>query len=96
MIIGLNGTMGVGKSTAAALIDKVSINPVKLVKFAGPLYDMQEYIYRRISKAHASEKGIDSALISRYVRNDGTELEFDKNMLRVLKEQGLQVKKEYI
>jgi hypothetical protein len=50
-LIGFNGKMGVGKSTAIqALKDLLLANsPVKLVKFAQPLYDMQEFIYRRIA-----------------------------------------------
>lgn len=50
MLIGFNGGMGVGKSTAIqALKDFVFPREVHLVKFAQPLYDMQEFIYRRIS-----------------------------------------------
>ena len=52
MIIGLNGKMGVGKSTAANFIQARSKQPIKLIKFAAPLYDMQEYIYRRISSIY--------------------------------------------
>jgi len=53
MIIGLTGTMGAGKSAAANLLKEVFFNrPVKIIKFASPLYDMQEYIYRRISKVY--------------------------------------------
>lgn len=53
MIIGFNGNMGVGKSTAIQTL-KVFASPVKvhLVKFAQPLYDMQEFIYSRISSVH--------------------------------------------
>ncbi len=50
MLIGFSGNMGVGKSTAIqALKDFVFPQEVHLVKFAQPLYDMQEFIYRRIS-----------------------------------------------
>lgn len=53
MLIGFNGNMGVGKSTAIqALKDYVFPREVHLVKFAQPLYDMQEFIYRRISSVH--------------------------------------------
>lgn len=53
MLIGFNGNMGVGKSTAIqALKDHVFPREVHLVKFAQPLYDMQEFIYRRISSVH--------------------------------------------
>jgi len=48
MIIGLNGLMGVGKSTAANFITAYSASPTKLIKFAAPLYDIQEFAYRRI------------------------------------------------
>jgi energy-coupling factor transporter ATP-binding protein EcfA2 len=53
-LLGFNGKMGVGKSTAIeCLKDLLPANsPVKLVKFAQPLYDMQEFIYRRISSVH--------------------------------------------
>lgn len=48
MIIGFTGKMGVGKSTAVKeLGDKF-----KLIKFAQPLYDIQEYAYRRIEGAY--------------------------------------------
>jgi hypothetical protein len=51
MIIGLTGGMGVGKSTAYQII-KDHFRDVELIKFAGPLYDMQEMIYRRIAAVH--------------------------------------------
>lgn len=52
-LIGLTGKMGVGKSTALNILkDDFYPQPVKLVKFAQPLYDMQEMIYRRISAVH--------------------------------------------
>ncbi len=46
-LIGLTGGMGVGKSTALSIIAKAN-SKVELVKFAQPLYDMQEFIYSRI------------------------------------------------
>lgn len=54
MIIGFTGGMGVGKSTAvkiltAALYRDYTQRPGTLIKFAQPLYDMQEFIYDRIS-----------------------------------------------
>ncbi len=53
MLIGFNGGMGCGKSTAIqALKDFVFPRDVLLVKFAQPLYDMQEFVYRRISSVH--------------------------------------------
>ena len=51
-LIGFNGGMGVGKSTAIRLLEDVLGYPPSLVKFAGPLYDMQEYIYNRISSVY--------------------------------------------
>lgn len=53
LLIGLSGKMGVGKSTALNILkdDFFPLN-VQVVKFAQPLYDMQEMIYRRISAVH--------------------------------------------
>lgn len=51
-LIAFTGGMGTGKSTAINFITNLGRDnalPVKLVKFAGPLYDMQEMIYGRIS-----------------------------------------------
>lgn len=50
-LIGFNGGMGVGKSTAIEFL-RASGDIVSLVKFAQPLYDMQEYIYSRISSVY--------------------------------------------
>lgn len=51
-IIGFNGTMGVGKSTAVGLLEQYLIATFEqgstLIKFAQPLYDIQEFIYERI------------------------------------------------
>lgn len=57
-IIGFNGTMGAGKSTAIqclkdCLDNDYSASNVKLVKFAQPLYDIQEMVYRRIESVYA-------------------------------------------
>lgn len=54
MIIALSGKMGSGKSTALEMIKKVSrdFQGTELVKFAAPLYDIQEYVYSRISHVH--------------------------------------------
>lgn len=51
-IIGFTGGMGVGKSTAIEALRETYAGPVKLIKFAGPLYDMQEFIYGRIASVH--------------------------------------------
>ncbi len=51
MIIGFNGSMGVGKSTAIEAIRGLG-SPVALVKFAGPLYEIQELIYDKISPVY--------------------------------------------
>ncbi len=54
MIIGFSGKMGVGKSTAiSAIADAVGSSQVKLVKFAQPLYDLQEAAYAIISPVYA-------------------------------------------
>lgn len=51
-LIGFNGTMGVGKSTAIQCLKDNTRSSVRLVKFAQPLYDMQENIYRRIQSVY--------------------------------------------
>lgn len=51
-LIALNGSMGVGKSTAIELTKELSAQKVKLVKFAQPLYDMQGAVYKRISSVY--------------------------------------------
>lgn len=55
MIIAFNGPMGSGKSTAVEAIKFLSDKQkakVRVVKFAGALYDMQEMIYRRIESVY--------------------------------------------
>lgn len=53
MIIGLTGGMGVGKSTAIELLkEKFGSDNIILVKFASPLYQIQEYIYNLISPVY--------------------------------------------
>src|ERR1051326_4487303 len=51
LIIGLNGGYGSGKSTATDLL-KESGNVVCLLKFALPLYQIQEFCYRVISPVY--------------------------------------------
>lgn len=51
-LIGLNGGMGVGKSTAIELL-RAQGETVSVVKFAQPLYDVQEFLYSRISSVYS-------------------------------------------
>ena len=51
-IIALAGPMGSGKSEAIKLLKNIATRDVILVKFAQPLYDIQEYIYDRVSDVH--------------------------------------------
>lgn len=55
MIIGLTGGMGVGKSTIVEILEEK--HNVALVKFAAPLYDMQEFVYRRIANVYKKPQG---------------------------------------
>lgn len=49
LVVGLTGEMGSGKSTVLEMLRLMySPRPVRLVKFAEPLYNIQEYIYNRI------------------------------------------------
>ena len=57
VIIGLCGGMGVGKSTAFESVQFLYGKNAVLVKFAQPLYDMQEFIYRRISSVYQRPEG---------------------------------------
>ncbi len=54
MILGFCGKMGSGKSTAVDIIKRITPlgSKVEVVKFAEPLYDIQEYIYSRIESAY--------------------------------------------
>ena len=59
MIIGITGGMGCGKSTAVETLVFGTLDTqhkIRLVKLAQPLYDMQEFIYRRIDSAYARPK----------------------------------------
>lgn len=53
MIIALSGPMGVGKSTAFQALKDIGGNYCHLIKFAQPLYDAQEFLYKRISTVYA-------------------------------------------
>ncbi len=52
-VIGFNGGYGVGKSTAIRALMQQSDTPTTLVKFAQPLYDIQEYIYGRVEDVYS-------------------------------------------
>lgn len=55
VIIGLSGKMGVGKSTAIEILNELvqgTSTVIQQVKFAQPLYDIQEYVYSRIKSVH--------------------------------------------
>lgn len=57
MIIAFTAGMGAGKSTAVELLRSMfsgehNFKPVLNVKFAAPIYDIQEYIYSRISTVY--------------------------------------------
>lgn len=58
MIIGFSGSMGSGKTTAIEalkFLTQDTKHKIHLVKFAQPLYDMQEYIYRRIDSVYTRQ-----------------------------------------
>lgn len=50
-LIGFNGQMGVGKSTAIKVLREQG-KTCYLIKFAGPLYEIQEFIYDRIREVY--------------------------------------------
>jgi hypothetical protein len=52
-VVGFTGGMGVGKSTAIQFMKDNTNRIVKLVKFAQPIYDIQEFAYRRIQPVYA-------------------------------------------
>lgn len=51
-LIGFSGGMGVGKSTAITTLTEILGEAPALVKFAQPLYDIQEFAYRRIEAVY--------------------------------------------
>jgi hypothetical protein len=52
MLIGFNGGMGAGKSTAIAMLKEITGREVINVKFAQPIYDIQEFCYQRIAQVY--------------------------------------------
>lgn len=56
MIIGISGRMGSGKSTAIEALKTLG-RPVYVHKFAGPLYQIQEFIYRLIAPVYTPPEG---------------------------------------
>lgn len=52
MIIGLTGRMGSGKSTAVSILECLNRESTAVVKFAQPLYDLQEAAYKRIGSVY--------------------------------------------
>lgn len=52
LLIAFNGGYGSGKSTACNLLRDRHLSRLALVKFAQPLYDIQEFAYRRIAAAY--------------------------------------------
>lgn len=59
MIIAFSGPMGSGKTTALETLVFGTLDTqhkVRLAKLAQPLYDMQEFIYRRVAGAHSRPK----------------------------------------
>lgn len=54
--IGLAAGMGCGKSTAIELLKEEYGSLVKLVKFAGILYEIQDFIYDKISPVYSKPK----------------------------------------
>lgn len=56
MIIGFTGRMGTGKSTAIEVIKGLH-KSTALIKFAGPLYRIQEAVYAEISPVYKRPEG---------------------------------------
>lgn len=53
-VLALTGKMGAGKSTVATIIEQM-FSPVKIMKFAQPLYDIQSYAYGRVGRTLPKE-----------------------------------------
>lgn len=51
-LIAFTGSMGAGKSTAIEQLKTLFDGPVTNVKFAQPLYDMQEAVYERVKPTY--------------------------------------------
>lgn len=56
LIVGLSGKMGSGKSAAVKLLKEKYPKKVKLLKFAAPLYEIQDFIYKTIVPVHNKPK----------------------------------------
>lgn len=52
LLIAFNGGYGSGKTTACELLKQRYLGLITVLKFAQPLYDIQEFAYRRIHKVH--------------------------------------------
>ena len=51
-LLAFTGRMGSGKSTAIKILEKIQPRPIVTVKFAQPLYDIQEFAYKRIGSVY--------------------------------------------
>lgn len=51
-LLAFTGRMGSGKSTAIKILKKIQPRPIVVVKFAQPLYDIQEFAYKRIGSVY--------------------------------------------
>lgn len=56
MIVGITGKMGSGKSTAIEALKTLG-RPVFVHKFAGPLYAIQDFVYRLIAPVYPKPDG---------------------------------------
>lgn len=54
-LISFTGKMGSGKTTAIAYLKELSTYKVIPVKFAQPIYDIQSFIYDRVSAVHTPD-----------------------------------------
>lgn len=96
-LVGFSGSMGVGKSTAIQLLKELTHDGVLNVKFAQPLYDIQEYIYRRVSSVHTPPQGFvkDRKLLQWLGTNWGRETVGEHIWTDLWRAQVSQVHKDY-